>query len=55
MGACITCILKIATLRTEYFLKPCQKPVFSHIANTENHFEEGPAQGDLLQRAVLSA
>jgi hypothetical protein len=48
-------ILKIATLQTEYFSKPCQKPVFSHLENTEKNFEEGPPRGALLHRAVPSA
>jgi len=46
---------EIATLQTEYFSKPCQKPVFSHLENTEKNFEEGPSRGALLQRAVPSA
>ena len=46
---------QIATLQTEYFSKGCQKPVFSHLENTENDFEEGPSRGALLHRAVPSA
>ncbi len=38
-------ILKIATLQTEYFSKPCQNPVFSHLENAENDSEEGPSRG----------
>jgi len=46
---------EIATLQTEYFSKPCQNPVFSHLENTEKNFEEGSSRGALLQRAVPSA
>ncbi len=46
---------KIAISQTEYFSKPCQNPVFSHLENAENDFEEGSSRGALLQRAVPSA
>jgi hypothetical protein len=36
---------EIATLQTEYFSKPFQKPVFSHLENTEKNFEEGSSRG----------
>ena len=46
---------EIATLQTEYFLKPCQNPVFSDMENTENDFEESSSREALLQTAVPSA
>jgi hypothetical protein len=46
---------KIAMLQTEYFSKPCQKPVFSDLEKTEKNFEESSSRGALLRRAVPSA
>jgi hypothetical protein len=44
---------EIATLQTEYFSKPLQNPVFSHLVNTENLFEEGLLQGECYRHAEL--
>ena len=38
---------EIATLQTENFSKPLQNPVFSHLENPENNFEEGSSRGAL--------
>ena len=36
---------EIATSQTEYFSKPWQNPVFTHLENTENQFKEGSSRG----------